>query len=611
MQRESRWYDAWPFWIPGLLAVLVSRLPVWATLAGRITSRTPPPDRPEFVQALVSQPYVTELLEQMFRLPFLAFGLALLFVPMLGLRIARSAWWEAWWREQGLAAKSAALYLLVLLLLLFSHFGIHRNVPIAPDEHLYLYQGELFSTFRLYTEAHDMPEFFKYAFVATHEGKEFSIFPPGFALVLAVGYWLRIPSILPVLLAAAAPVLVFLLMARLGRPKTGFFAGLLLALSPYYFIMGGTFFSHPLSLVLVLLFAYMTAGIGDKTGPFLYFLLGLLGAFVALVHHLDVVALVPFGILLLVRMWKTAGNRAAALACLTAGGLVVVAFQLAYHWVILGDPFGQAYIVYCEQANYLADILPDADLFHPLEAGALGEGLSLMLTRLFVLNLVFFPLGLLLALPWFFGRKEPLEWCMLFAFLLTLAVYVAYKPAGGWELGPRYYFHLAGFLAVAVVEGLIRIEARVSRVLPQRGRGWVLGLVLVGVCMNAGIVAARTVYIRAFVDLLQVPRRLVEETGSEKALVFIDVKGLPRDLNWGSYFWTRNRPDYAGPIVYANDLGERNAALMEDFPDHEAWRLELDILRFGCEDFEPRLEPLGEQGKGGPADAGPLAETGT
>jgi hypothetical protein len=310
-------------------------------------------------------------------------------------------------------------------------------------------------------------------------------------------------------------------------------------------------------------------------------------------------------------MWKTSGNRVGALACLTAGGLLVVAFQLAYHWVILGDPLGQAYITYCKQGNYLADILADADLFHPLEVGALVKGLTLMLSRLFTLNLVLFPLGLLLALPWLFGKKGPLEWCMLFAFLLTLAVYVAYKPAGGWELGPRYYFHLAGFLAVAIVEGLIWFEARLARVFPQRARNLIVGLVLLGICLNAAIVAARTVYIQAFVDLLQVPRLLVEEQGADRALVFVDVKGLPRDFNWGNYFWTRNRPDYRGPIVYANDLGERNVSLMKDFPNHEAWRLELALLRFGCDDFDPRLEPLSIEGQGKPEPGSAKPDTET
>jgi hypothetical protein len=592
MQPGSRWYEAWPFWILGLLAVLASRLPFWASLAERITSRAPPPDRPEFVHALVSQPYITALLEKMFRLPLLVSGIALFVVPALGLWVARRAWWEGGWGGRGAAAKAAALYLFVLLLLLFSHFGIHQNVAISPDEHLYLYQGELFSTFRLYVEAHEEPEFFKYAFVATHEGKEFSIFPPGFAMVLAAGYWLRIPSILPVLIAALAPVLVFLLMARLGRPKTGFFAAALLALSPYFFIMGGTFFSHPLSLVLVLLFAHLVAGISERTGPLKYLLLGLLGSFVALVHHLDVAALAPFGVLLLARLWQTSAHRIRSLVLLAAGGLLVAALELAYHWAILGDPLGQPYIVYCGQGNYLADILEDADLFHPLEAGALKKGLGLMMTRLAVLNLVLFPMGLLLALPWFLGRKHPVEWCMLFAVLFTLAVYVAYKPEGGWELGPRYYFHLAGFLAIAVAEGLMWMDRRLARALPRRGRGLVTGLVLLGISLNAGIVAGRALYIRTFADVLRVPYRLVEEQGVEKALVFIDVKGLPRSFNWGNYFWTRNRPDRDGPVVFANDLGERDHALAADFSGYEPFRLEIDLARFGCDDFKPRLDPL-------------------
>lgn len=597
MRFHSRWHDAWPFWILGLAAVGASRLPLWASLAERITSRVPPPDRPEFVHALVKQPYITELLEKMFRMPLLVSGIALFVVPAAGLWVARSSWWPAWWREKGLAAKAAALYLFVVFLLLLSHFGIHENVAISPDEHLYLYQGELFSTFRLYVGAHEVPEFFKYAFLATCEGKEFSIFPPGFAMVLAVGHWLRVPSLLPVLIAAAAPVLVFLLMARLGRARTGFFAAVLLALSPYFFIMGGTFFSHPLSLVLVLLFACLVAGISEKTGPLSYLLLGLLGSFVALVHHLDVVALVPFGLLLLVRLWKTSPARILSFGCLCAGGLLVVALELAYHWALLGDPLGQPYIVYCKQGNYLADILEDADLFHPLEAGALKEGLSLMMTRLAILNLVLFPLGLFLAVPWFFGRKGPVEWCMLFAFLLTLAVYVAYKPEGGWELGPRYYFHLAGFLAIAVTEGLIRIDRRLALAFPRRGRGIVIGLVLLGLCVNAGIVAGRALYIQTFVDVLRLPHRLVEQEGVEKALVFIDVKGLPRAFNWGNYFWTRNRPGYDGPIVFANDLGERNASLIADYPDYEPFRLEIELARFGCDDFAPRLEPLPGEGK--------------
>jgi hypothetical protein len=597
MQRESRWYDAWPFWILGLLAVIVSRIPLWDRLAHRITSRVPPPDRPEFVHDLVNQPYVTALLEKMFRLPFLVSGLALFIVPALGLWIAKSFWWKAWWREKGLAAKAFALYVVVVVLLLVSHFGIHQNVPISPDEHLYLYQGELYSTFQLSVEAHENPDFFKYAFMATHEGKHFGIFPPGFPMVLALGYWLHIPSILPVLIGALAPVLVFLLMARLDRPKTGFFAAVLLALSPYFFIMGGTFFSHPASLVLVLLFAYGVAGISEKTGAAAYFLFGLLGAFVGLVHHLDVVALVPFGLLLVVRLWQTSSRRLPSLVCLTAGGLVIVALELGYHALLLGDPLGQPYIIYCQQENHLTDVYRDASLFHPFEAGAMKEALGLTLTRLFLLNVVFFPLSLLLALPWLFGKKHPVERCMLFAFLLTVAVYFVYKPDGGWELGPRFYFHLAGFLAIAVVDGLLRIEARLAQAFPRKGRDVLVGFVLLGFCVNAGVVTGRSLYIQTFADMLRIPHRLVEAEGLDKALVFMDVKGPPRTYAWGNYFWTRNSPGLDGPIVFANDLGEQNASLTADFPDYEPRRLELTILRYGCDDFEPRLEPLqGEDG---------------
>jgi hypothetical protein len=51
---------------------------------------------------------------------------------------------------------------------------------------------------------------------------------------------------------------------------------------------------------------------------------------------------------------------------------------------------------------------------------------------------------------------------------------------------------------------------------------------------------------------------------------------------------------------------------MADFPDYEPWRLEIDILRFGCDDFKPHLEPLRRGGPvGRPEDGRRFPDTET
>ena len=190
---------------------------------------------------------------------------------------------------------------------------------------------------------------------------------------------------------------------------------------------------------------------------------------------------------------------------------------------------------------------------------------------------------------------------MFAAILLTLASYVIYKLDGGWGLGPRYYFHVAGFLAIALAEGLSRIQAFLERGFPRRGQCIVIHLVLVGLCLNAGVAVARSVYDGTFVQVLKLPDQLVEEQGLRNAVVFINTEPRAPEMLWGAYGFTRNSPGYDGPVLYAVDRGEQNSSLMEQFPGRTFWRLHVDYARVGNPDRKiPSRTPHTLTSKGPP-----------
>ncbi len=223
---------------------------------------------------------------------------------------------------------------------------VFERVPHVNDEIAYHFQAKLFQSGRLYATSPCGREFFDFPHVINN-GKWYSIYPPGFPLLLVPGLVFHAPWLVNPVLAALAVFLFFLLGTEVyGRP-VGLLAALLAAISPWFLLMSSTMMSHTSSLFfntlfLLFLFRFLrrpSLGLGLAAGASwgIAFLIRPLNAlFFSLVFLLYFVF----------RLLKSPGKRARR----NALALLVVAFAfvgllLLYNTLTNGAPFRMGYMV--------------------------------------------------------------------------------------------------------------------------------------------------------------------------------------------------------------------------------------------------------------------------
>lgn len=163
------------------------------------------------------------------------------------------------------------------------HHVILDGIPHVQDELNYLWQARIFEQLELTAPRPPVDEVFLYTFQKTLGDRVYSIFPPGWPLVLAVGGWLGLRSLWPMLLGGATVLMMFGLARALTReadgdrhatPKTPhtdtplppleltpletrllpWLVAVLAVLSPAQGVMAGTFMPHTLCLLLATTF---------------------------------------------------------------------------------------------------------------------------------------------------------------------------------------------------------------------------------------------------------------------------------------------------------------------------------------------------------------------
>ena len=124
-------------------------------------------------------------------------------------------------------------------------------MPHVPDEVAYLFQAKYLASGRLFLP----PPPDAIAFELPHTlitDKWFSIFPPGWPAVLALGVMAGVPWLVNPLLGALAVLLLHRVAAAHYSTNTADLAAGLLAASPMFLLMSAGLMSHPLALVLAL-----------------------------------------------------------------------------------------------------------------------------------------------------------------------------------------------------------------------------------------------------------------------------------------------------------------------------------------------------------------------
>ena len=518
-----------------------------------------------------------------------ASGLALIsfaFLPLIRIPLRRPASRPASWNR----GTPALIFLVSMAALMAVSALVFQGTPMATDEQVYRFQAKVFAAGSLYAEAHPLQAFFESAYLVHHDGKLFSLFCPGWPLLLAAGELTGMPWLINPLISSFTLVLVFLIGVRIFDRATALLACALMLSSAYFLFNGTSLFSHATSLFAITLSTWLLLVGLERMGNPWFFLSGFAMGFCFFTRYLDVVYAAPFLWFFLPRKENGgAGKTLPACASFAAGFLAWVLVILLFNRALTGDPFLLPYKAYLTNPSYIGG-------FKYVEGKPLislsyaGVGAMHTFFRLLFINAWFIPGILLFIAAVLFGKKSTWERILILAVVCVCGLYVFYGMFGGLQYGPRYYYILCGTLSLLAAKGVTRVH---------QGLGGKGGSGLSRSILTHFLILALFLNFAMVIGYGQLGRNLagnvtdledkVEEAGIDRAIIFVDI--LDQNDDWESTL-VSNLPDFSNPVLIARDRGDENRLIREFYPDLPAYRYEADSIYHIVCGADGRLTPL-------------------
>ena len=347
-------------------------------------------------------------------------------------------------------------------------FYVYQGHPHIQDEVIYLYHARYLAEGSLTVPAPPVPAAFSFYMIPHEAEKWFSIFPPGWPLMLAVGVLLGVPWLVNPVLASLNVLLSYIMLWEIYSRRTARIAVFLLCLSPWFVFMSMNFMAHTFTLTCALVAALAVVW-ARKTGKSVWGLVGGCAVgMVSLIRPLD--GLVMAGLL---GLWAIGvGDRRlkfSAILAFAIGAIAVAAVVLPYNRQITGNPTVFPLIDYYEKyfgpkTNSLG-FGPERGLNWPIDAFPGHSPLEALINanlNIFSINVELFGwiTGslIMVALLLFSGRARTGDYLMLAVVAAIFAVFSLYWFSGGPDFGARYWYLMVIPLVALTVSGIQFLE---------------------------------------------------------------------------------------------------------------------------------------------------------
>ncbi len=466
---------------------------------------------------------------------------------------------------------------------------VFERVPHFHDEAAYLFQARIFLTGHFSAAVPCAAESFDYPHMV-NVGRWYSIYPPGFPLLLAAGLGLGVPWLVNPLLGALAIILIFFLGAEVYSRRAGILAAILAALSLWLLLLSASSMSHTAAMAagtLFLLFAFRSLRSPTLTNGLVA---GLGWGLSFLIRPYDAVLLaLPLAVVLAVRSLKDFRGRWKNALALILVAVLAVGMYLFYNRATTGDPFKPGYLVrygssysvlFGRAATLDYDFTPH---FAMLQA---GQNLGAISRYLFGWPLTSLWLFAFTAWAWARRREERGRDLLLLSGFLSMFVGFTFFWGSFLTFGARMLFDSFPILVLLSAKGLDAapglLAGAFSRTSPKMWTRVLAGVLAAfavyafAVCLPGWAFPTRTewYYDRYDRNLAGSSARLgnaVRAAGLHRVLVVVKLlyaptTGFPTGW-WGSGFM-HDTPALDGDVIYANDRGpEANRALARCYPD--------------------------------------------
>jgi hypothetical protein len=455
-------------------------------------------------------------------------------------------------------------------------FRVLGPFPHIPDGFSYYFQAKIFAAGRLFAPAPALPQFFDYEWVMVHDGRWFSIFPPGWPMLLAAGVRVGVPALVNPILGSASVVAIYALDSALYGRRHGLLCATLCCLSPFFLFMSAEFMSHTSTLFATTLstLCYVTA-IGTAGKMWQFGAAGGCAAIALLIRPIDAVAI--WGGQIAYGLWTAPSRRTLVGSSISAAVLACgVAVYVLYNHAIVGAWFVAplALLSPHNRMGFGRDIgepwtpfvTPGHDPWRALLN--LNHNAAVMSQDLFgwpVSSLLFV---VVLAVFGKTDRRYGLSFAVIAA---TVAGYALYWYHGV-AFGARFYFALLPHFVMLTIEGIRQAPELMSHLLRRTSVSPVLRQIPVAVvtlCFAFGwaVYVPKVSFVAPYRNQREMNGEFYEfqrHQVPENALVFVRA---PRVFYYGPAFIANQIPLERGAAIYALDRGGANRRVMALFPD--------------------------------------------
>jgi hypothetical protein len=446
---------------------------------------------------------------------------------------------------------SAVLFCFAVVAVSLSWFSARGR--LNPDESGYAFQARIYRSGHIMAEPligvganpADTPAEISYTNHVLRPFGWFPKFPPGWPLVLSLGYLVSAPWLLNPIFGVIQLIVIVALGSLCFSRETGVIAVLMAALSSFYLTNSIDLMSHALCGVLAAA-ACLCLFRGLEKGNLWYYA-GMFACVAAMLQIRPYTGFVFALVLTAAALWLNRKSGRDLLRIFVTGvffGSLAIVGVLVYNHLYSGNWFISPYAMYPG-----ADLPPELT-FNP---GRVWEGIRQYALQTTEETLIgFFPFAYLLAgyalLRETDRRKE--VWILASLYIALVLAYLAHPDGSGVFLGERFHFEAFFALMLLAARGLQLLVQRWST--PRRALVWTM---LLFVIMQIGQAAAT---VNAIAHRTEPYRRVRE------AIVASGISGL---------VFLHDAPGFAGRYFNLNDADWRHAAriyLLDAEPDHRS-----------------------------------------
>ena len=465
-------------------------------------------------------------------------------------------------------------------------------VPIAKvhDESSYLLQAELFARGRWTAPSPPIAEFFEQPHVQVVPAVA-SKYPPGHALLLAIGALLRFPPLIPLLLTGLTGALVFALAVRVANPWVGLLTWTIWITAPMVLRFQPGYFSEVTTGAMLLVSWWTLLEWRETRRTRWLLLLALAIGWGAITRPLTMLALaIPIGVVVLrdvarLKRWRDLGLGVAV-------GIAVLAILPVWNARTTGDwrknaveEYRKDYLPF-DKPGFTADTSAPRRALPPVLAQLHDTYLTarreqtlpripaIAVDRVTQLITGFFqgprlPLLLLALAAGVLVKSAALRFAMLSA-LALFAAYLPYAHLAGWTI---YYLEIIPVMAAVSAAGVWWVVERVAKSRPRMQ----LGAILTAVTLAAISIPTVIHWKRDSRTRSAFTRQFFAEISKLPAPSIVFVRYSPRFTSHIDVVY--NHPDLDDvPVWVVHDLGARNDELRRLAPGRQSFDFDEEQL---------------------------------